>query len=55
MSVFQICFTYGIKKSVEVFLAVYAAEKRLADYVPVFINHICGLSLIHISEPTRRS
>lgn len=48
-SIILICFADGIKKSVEVFLAVYAAEKRLADYVSVFIDHICGRKR-HYSE-----
>lgn len=49
VSIVRICFTYGIKKLVEVFLAVYAAEKRLTDYVSVFIDHICGRKR-HYSE-----
>ena len=48
-SIILICFADSIKKSVEIILAVYAAEKRIADYVSVFIDHICGRER-HYSE-----
>lgn len=46
-SIILICFADSIKKLVKIFLAVYAAEKRLADYVPVLsITYVVGNAII---------